>query len=184
MSIELVSYSDLQDLLDLEGTVITDYPSLSVIRESVTFAIEEYLGRQLESKSRTDTLYVENLPTSMIYLPAIPVSSVTSLVVTWSDDTETYTEHNDYEITGYGLKFYSGVSNVSIAITYTGGISTVPDAIERAALLQTAYEFQAKDQIGAESVTTEGGYVSRPALGLLPEVKRMLNRYKHPLMMA
>jgi hypothetical protein len=184
MAIELVSYDDLKDLLDLEEDAITGYPSLSIIRASVTSAIEEYLGRELESKSRTDTLYVEGTPTSMIYLPAIPVTSVTSLVVTWSDDTETYTVNNDFEITGYGLKFYASVSNVSIAITYVGGMSTVPDAVKRAALLQTAYEFQSKDQIGAESVSTDGGYVSRPPLGLLPEVKRILNRFKHPLMMV
>jgi len=184
MAIELVSYDDIKDLLDLEDSAITDYPALDVIRTSVTSAIEEYLGRELESKSRSDTLYIEGLPTAMIYLPAIPVSSVTSMVVTWSDDTETYTVNNDFEITGYGLKTYSKLSDVSIAITYVGGIDTVPDGINRAALLQTAYEFQSKDQIGAESVTTEGGYVSRPPLGLLPEVKRMLNRFKHPMMMS
>ena len=73
------------------------------------------------------------------------------------------------------------LTNAKVVIVYTGGITIVPDAMARAALLQTAYEFQSKDQIGAESVTTDGGSVSRPALGLLKEVKRNLEKYKHPL---
>jgi len=180
MAIELVSYADLKSLLDLEEALITSYPALGVIRESVTSAFESFTGRLFESKERTDTIYISN-PTQMIALPAIPVASVSSLVVTFYETSETYTEHGGYEITRYGVKLTSSVQNCKIVITYTGGISTVPDNLERAALLQTAYEFQSKDQIGAESVTTEGGSVNRPALGLLKEVQRLLKPLVHPL---
>lgn len=179
MSIELVTYADLKALLGLEDALITDYPALDLLRTSVTFAIEEYLGRQLESKERSEIIYITS-PTKMLRLDAIPVASVSSLDVTIADDTESYTS-DDYFITEYGLKFYHSVSNATVEITYTGGISTVPEAISRAALMQTAYEFQAKDQIGAESVSTEGGFVSRPELGLLKETRRMLNNHIHPL---
>jgi hypothetical protein len=181
MAIELVSFADLKNLLDLEDAAITDYPALNALRTSVTSAIEEYLGRYLESKARTEAIYLPSIATQMILLEAIPVSSVSSLTVTISTDTETYTENDDFEITGYGVRLVGAVSNAKVDITYTGGISTVPDALARAALIQTAYEFQNKEHIGAESVSNEGGSVSRPALQLLPEVKRMLFRYKHPL---
>jgi len=180
MSIELVSYANLKNLLDLEESAITDYPALNVLRDSVTAAFEAYTGRLFESKERTDTLYIDTA-TQMIKLDAIPISSVGSLTVTISETTETYTEHDDYEITGYGLRLLSSVENCSIAITYTGGISTVPDTLARAALLQVAYEFQSKDQIGSESVSTEGGTITRPPLGLLKEVKRLLDQNMHPL---
>lgn len=181
MTIELVSYSDLKNLLALEDAAITDYPALNVLRDSVTSAFEVYTGRLFESKARTETIYIGGHGTQMLKLDATPISSVGSLTVTISETTETYTDHDDYEITAYGLKLLSSVSDCTIAITYTGGISDVPDSLERAALLQTAYEFQAKDQIGADSVSTEGGTISRPALGLLKEVRRLLNQNMHPL---
>jgi len=179
MSIELVTYADLKNLLGLEDAAITDYPALNLLRTSVTYAIEEYLGRQLESKERSEIIHITS-PTKMLRLDAIPIPSVSSLDVTIADDTEIYIS-DDYYITSYGLKFYHTISNAMVEITYTGGISTVPDAISRAALMQTAYEFQAKEQIGAESVSTEGGFVSRPELGLLKETKRMLRKQIHPL---
>jgi len=181
MAIELVSYANLKSLLDLEDAAITDYPALNVLRDSVTSAFEAYTGRLFESTSRSETIYIGASATTMLKLEAIPISSITSLTVTVSETTETYTDHDDYEITAYGLKLLSSVSNCTIAITYTGGISTVPDNLARAALIQTAYEFQGKDQIGSDSVTTEGGTISRPALGLLKETKRLLDQNMHPL---
>lgn len=183
MAIELVSYTDLERLLDLGGGVISEYPALAVIRDGVVSAIEEYLGRSLEKIEYTETSFQGNVPSKMIKLDAIPVASVSSVTLTYAGD-DTVLTSNDYEITGYGLRLYAKVQNCKIVVVYTGGWESadVPAAVSRAALLQTAYEFQSKEQIGAESVSTEGGSVSRPALGLIKEVKRMLNRYKHPLM--
>ena len=181
MAIELVTYAALKALMTLEKAAITDYPALDELRDSVTSAIEEELDRLLESKERTETIYIGAFSQSMLRLPAVPISSISSVTVTSGTTSDTYDENDEYEITDYGIRLLSSISNVKIVIVYTGGISTVPDAIARAALLQTAYEFQAKDHIGAESVSTDGGNVSRPALGLLKEVKRMLVKYKHPL---
>jgi len=184
MAIELVSYASLKALLTLEDALITDYPALNLIRTSVTSAIEEYLDRSLEEIERTETVYIGGFATKMIRLPGIPVASVSSVTVTIAGESETYDENEEFEITEYGIRLLVALSNAKVVIVYTGGISVVPGVIERAALLQTAYEFQSKDQIGAESVTTSGGSVSRPALGLLKEVKRMLNNEKHPLLLV
>lgn len=181
MAIELTTYAALKALMSLEKATITDYYALDEIRNSVTSAIEEELDRLLESKERTETIYIGSFSQSMLRLPAVPISSISSVMVTSGINSDAYAENDEYEITDYGIKLLSSISNVKIVIIYTGGISTVPDAIARAALLQTAYEFQAKDHIGAESVSTDGGNVSRPALGLLKEVKRLLVKYKHPL---
>jgi len=181
MAIELVTYSALKALLGLEDAAITEYPALEILRPSVTSAIEEYLSRLLESTERTETIYIGSRKRSMISLPAIPVTAVSSVTVTIIGESETYDENEEYEITEYGIQLAVSLSKAKIVIVYTGGISVVPDAMARAALMQTAYEFQAKDQIGASSVSTAGGSVQRPELGLLKEVKRMLNQYKHPL---
>ena len=181
MAIELVPYASLKSLLNLTDPLITDYPALSLLRLSVTSAIEEYLSRLLESKERTETIYFGSQKQSMVSLPALPVTSISSVTVTIIGESETYDENEEYEITEYGIQLAVSLSKAKMVIVYTGGISVVPDAMARAALMQVAYEFQGKDQIGASSVSTEGGSVQRPELGLLKEVKRMLNRYKHPL---
>ena len=181
MAIELVTYSALKALLGLEDAAITEYPALEILRPSVTSAIEEYLSRLLESTERTETIYIGSRKRSMISLPAIPVTAVSSVTVTIGTDLEIYDENEEYEISEYGLKLSVSLSNAKMIVVYTGGISVVPDAMARAALMQVAYEFQGKDQIGSSSVSTEGGSVQRPELGLLKEVMRMLNRFKHPL---
>ncbi len=180
MTIKLVKYADLKSLLGLDKDSIGDYPALDVIRDGVVYAIEEELGRELEKATRTETKFIGIPSSQMISLPGIPVISVSSLIVTQREIETTYAS-SDYEITDYGIKLGSKISNSKIVITYSGGISDVPTVINRAALLQTAYEWQSKDQIGAISVSTEGGMVQKPALGLLKEVKRMLRSQKHPL---
>ena len=178
---ELVSFASLKALLGLGDSAIADYPALNVLKSSVEAAIESFLGRDLESSERTESFYIAG-PTNMISLRAIPVASVASLTVTMLGETETYNANdNDYIITRYGLKVYSQLEDAKVDITYTGGLSAVPSNIERAALLQTAYEFLGKDNIGAETVSNEGGSVSRPSLNLLPVVKSLLNRDIHPL---
>lgn len=184
MAIELVSYAEIKAFLGLTDAAITDYPSLNIIRSCVTSAIEEYTGRLFESKERTETIYVGNYKTAMLRLPAVPISSLSSVTVIIAGDSETYNEHDEYEITDYGLKLLPTLRNAKVVIVYTGGISIVPDQINRAALLQTIFEFQSKDQLGAESVSSSGGSVSRPTLGLLKEVQRMLNNEKHPLLLV
>lgn len=184
MAIELVTFSDLKSYLDLSEDEITDYPSLNIIRLSVTSAIEQYIDRLLESKERTETIYIGSHKTSIIKLSALPVSSVASVTVTIASDSETYTEHEEYELTNYGLRLATALSLAKVEVVYTGGITTVPDNINRAALLQTIFEFQSKEHIGAESVSNGGGSVSRPALSLLKEVMRMLDSEKHPLLLV
>lgn len=180
MAIELVAYSELKALLDLNEAAIADYPALDLLRDSVTSAIEDYLGRDLEVIERTESIFIGS-KTKMIMLPAVPISTIASVTVTVAGEDTTYTENTDYEITQYGIRLLSAISNSKIVIVYTGGLSAVPSGIARAALLQVTYEFQAKEHIGAESVSTEGGNVTRPELGLLKEVKRMLTKHQHAM---
>lgn len=183
MALELVSFASLKALLDLTDAAITDYPALDLIRTSVTSAIEEYVDRLLEEEERIETIYAGRFKVGMIRLPAVPITSVSSVTVTIGEDDETLTEHEEYEITNYGIKLFAPIVLAKIVIVYTGGIedADVTASMARAALLQTAYEFQSKDQVGATSITTAGGNVNRPALGLLKEVQRMLVKDKHPL---
>ncbi len=183
MALELVSFADLAKLLTLTDAAITDYPPLEVINGTMIVAFEEYLGRSLDKVARTVTVFANSFKKKKILLKGIPVASVASVVVTFGQDSETWTEFEHYEISGSGLRLYSAIQNAKAVITYTGGLAAVSEEpnLNRAALYQVAYELQTKDWIGSESVSTEGGNVTRPELGLLKETKRMLKSSRHPL---
>jgi len=183
MALELISFANLKKLLTLTDAAISDYPPLEVINSTMVDAFEVYLGRKLESMERTDTQYVNTFKKWKIMLPAIPIASVDSVTVTWGEDSESLTEFEHYEIGASGLRLYDRISNAKIVTVYTGGLSLVTEEpnLQRAALYQIAYEFQTKEWIGSESVSSEGGNVTRPELQLLKETKRMLGPSRHPL---
>lgn len=176
MTIELVSFTHLKDLLGLSESSIDHYPALSLLRDSVTASIESFLGRELECMERTTTIQAGS-SSRMISLPAIPVESVSSVSVNGQNLDQAFFTKMEY---GILLSFFP-LPGDGISITYTGGLSSVPGDIARAALLQTAFEFQNKEHLGAKSVSTEGGSVSVPGFGLLNAVKSLLIPHIHPL---
>jgi len=180
-NIELVPYEDLKNLLGLEETSISSYPALELLQDSVLAAIESYIGRVLTYDAYTETIYVGNAPTAMIKLKSLPVASVTSVTSSYLGTTETLTENSDFVIDQFGIRLLYRVRLVKLTIIYSGGLEATNDIFKRAALMQIAYEYQGKEQIGASYTSNEGGSVTRPELGLLKEVKRILNSEKHPL---
>lgn len=170
---DFIPYSSLRDLLNLQEDTIEGYPDLAVIRKGVLATIESYLGRTLTFGTYTQTVLPKLISTRMVYLDALPVSAVTSVTI---DDAAV----TDYQITDYGIRMDQSLCRNKIVVVYTGGLAAVPDDLLRAGLIQVAYEYQAKQNIGAETISNEGGSISRPALQLLPEVKRTLSKLKHP----
>ncbi len=183
MALELVTFEELSALLALEREPIYEYPALGVIKDSMISAFEEHLGRFLNNEERTETQHIGNLGRSKIKLPAIPITAVSSVTVTAGGTSQSYDETTHYDITGWGLQILFTLKRCKIVVVYTGGLTAVTQEqrLNRAALYQTSYEFQSKAQIGAETVSTEGGSVTRPALQLLDETKRMIKRSIHPL---
>jgi len=185
MALELVTFDDLASLLKLTDAAITDYPALEVINDTMISAFERYLGRDLNKEDRTVIVWANDFKKKMIMLKAIPISSITSVTLKYGGDTDTESleEDDDYFITEYGIKLFSSIRNAKLTIVYNGGIAAVSEEpnLNRAALYQIGYEFQTKDWIGSESVSTEGGNVTRPELSLLKEVKRMIKSSTHPL---
>ena len=184
MSIELVPYEDLKNLLGLEETSISSYPALELLQDSVLAAIESYVGRVLTDDTYTETIYISNYPTSIIPLKSLPIASVSSVISSCLGSDETLTENSDFVIDQFGIRLLYKVRLVKLTIVYSGGLEETNDLFKRAALMQIAYEYQGKEQIGASYTSNEGGSVTRPELGLLKEVKRILNSEKHPLRWA
>lgn len=170
----LTSFTDMAQLLDLNQASLDDYPQLSFVMTSVDDAIQTYLKRTLEQDAYTETKFMYG-DSKMLALKAIPIVSVSAVVV----DNVTI-DPSWVTITPYGLLFGYAVAGF-VTVEYTGGIDEIPGGLKRAASLQAAYEYQNIDHVGAETVSNEGGSIQRPALGLLREVKRMLNEHVHPM---
>lgn len=170
----LTDFATLKQVLDLEKTE-ADYPQLTFVMNSVDAAIQSYLLRELEAAEYVEKKYLAE-DQRMTALKALPVESVESVI---NSDDETI-DPSLYKIMPYGLLFKTRIDGY-LTVTYTGGEDEIHRDIKRAAELQAAYEYQNIDHIGAESVSNEGGSVQRPALGLLKEVKRMLNSHVHPM---
>ncbi len=170
---EIVTFEDLKALLDLEKAAMSDYPALELIAELVQPSFEQYLGVQFDEERRSFSKYIEN-PTKLIPLEGLPVKSISTLQFEGMDIT-------GYTIVEFGLRLGAEISNGLLECTYTGGLQEVPSWLRRAATLQVAYEYQTKEHIGSDYVTTEGGSVGRPALKMLNDVKRILDPHRHPL---
>ena len=179
--IELVPYEDLKALLGLEETTIASYPALELLQESVLAAIESYIGRTLTEDTYTEVVFIGNNPTAMISLPCLPIASITSVTASSVGSDTTLTENSDYIVDQFGIRLLYKLTMAKLTIVYTGGLSETTANLKRAALMQIAYEYQGKEQIGASYTSNEGGSVTRPELGLLKEVKRVLKSEIHPL---
>lgn len=184
MAFELVPFAEIKSILGLTGSSVDEYPALGVILNRLTSSFQEFTDRLFEQKVRTEELFISGTGVAMIPLKALPVISVTSVEVSsYSYGLETL-GGCDFYITNYGLRLYTKVKNSNVKVTYLGGLSESSDELKAAAVYQASYEFQSKEQIGANSVSNEGGSVYRPPLGLLSETKRMLTSSIHPLQMG
>ena len=85
-----------------------------------------------------------------------------------------------YKKSAYGIQMNYSIENQVVKVSYSGGLEEVPAALNRAALLQTAYEYQNKHSIGLEVVNSPGGSVVKPQVGMLKEVEKLLSEFIHP----
>lgn len=177
MAIVLAEFADVKALLTLQGATEDSYPKYQLIAPLVQAAIVDYLGVTLDQADGAETYLVGLEPERLVPLKRLPIATINSVTV---DGVAT----TDYTATQWGVRLGSPVSDATVVVDYDGGYTetpdTVPPALRRAAVYQTAYEMQSSDQIGAVSLSTDGGTVSRPELGLLKETRRSLAPYIHP----
>ena len=190
MAHELVTFDDLKKALELEKKTIQEYPVLEILKPSIEAAVENFLGRELEYKERTEPVQMGMAHSKMVPLKALPVASVSAVTATDGyGNQESLTHLEDFRITNWGIRLFSAYRDKDLAVTYLGGFATpatgstpaIPADITRAALLQTVYEYEKSPNLGASTVSTEGGSTRYPELGLLKHVKELLQKHIHPL---
>lgn len=167
-------FSILKERLRLEKANLSDYPVLEDVIASVYAAFENYLQRHLEYSTQQEIDY--QFDRTMIGLKSLPIESITTITNSDGDVIDA----DNYKITEYGVRLLMPM-NGKMVIDYVGGLSIAPEALTRASMYQIISEYQRRDNPDSEYISGEGGSVTRPQLGLLKEVKRLLDPFLHPL---
>lgn len=167
----IVDFSDLKVILELNKTSYADYPALELMANQVHDALENYTGRRLGGiEKQTETGFLAN-SSNIVDLRNIPLSSVSSIVV---DDNAI----TNFKIEAYGIRAFVALSGMWTIVS-KGGFKTIPPDIYKAEMNQIVYEYQNKEHLGSKVSSNDSGSISNDGLVILPEVKRLLAKYKH-----
>jgi len=184
----LATVSDLKTFLEKEDSVHDVL--LGMIIEAVSSSFETYTNRKFEKQSRTEYFDTGG---KIFRVRAFPIDSSISTVVIV--DTITAVIDDDYYIhfdKGY-IEFIGdtapgiGLGPRQVSITYTGGFGwsvgsgrvDAPTDLSFACLLQAAFIYKNRRNLGAVSISLPDGSISSNVQGeFLPQVQSVLDRYK------
>ena len=188
---DLTTTARLQDRLDIDSGDTAANTLLARLISRVSGLVENYLNRSVLSTSRTYQTDVAR-GQGEIFLPAYPVSSITSIKndVLRQFDASTVIDSGDYYLESTSGRVSFDVVIVPgrgvLQVVYTGGmaedtssfITAYPDIAE-AVDEQVAYHWMQRNRVGEVSQTTAGGSVSTVSLAaLLPTVKGVLANHR------
>lgn len=167
-------------------------PLLSLLTQYYSARIQTYLRRKLEKAER---VIVFNGGKKIYALPAYPVDTVTKPVVKIADVLQE--EDNNYYVWyDRGVIEFPYPPNINepkiLEVTWTGGYAliddssvddgslAVPEDIRLACMMQVAFVFKRKRDLGITSITMPDGSISTQYAGaLLPEVIDILKSYRN-----
>lgn len=184
MSIKLISLDDLK--IFLEGDTANFNDQLNQLIPLVSSQIETYLNRSLKEEARTEYFSGGR---RYYYLAAYPINTSPAVVVL--EDNVTQSVDSDYFIfEDDGLiEFQYQTSDWRpkiIKITWTGGyaetgrVLAVPNDIKQACILQCAYVFKRRRDLGNSGASSPNGNISyTAAIELLPNVKHILSLHRN-----
>ena len=173
----LTSLADVK--LFLEKVDIAHDDLLTMIITKVSARIETYLNTTFEKIQRTKYF---DAGRRYCYLPAFPIDLTAALTVLL--DSAVQVKDVDYvvwENEGLIEFFFDTIylQPKQIVVTWTGGYLTysdLPEELQYAAVLQSAYMFRRRKDLGLSSVSMPDGSVSvNSPTDLLPDVKNILN---------
>lgn len=179
----IAPFADVKALLRLALTQYSDYPALQILEQRIIAVFSAHLGRDLSRAVRTETHHVARVPASFFPLRALPILSISSITLTEAlSSSPLVLDTSLYQIMPYGIRISGVTSNSTLTVVYDGGYedATIPGDLIKAAVLQIVHEYNRLPHVGATEVTSDGGTIRYPELGLLEEVRRLLAPYRHP----
>ena len=184
MSIKLISLDALKIFLEEDNSDFND--QLEQMIPLVSAQIETYLNRELKEEARTE--YYSG-GRRYYYVNAYPINASPAAIVV--EDNVTQTEDSDYYVFNKDglIEFQYETNNWRpkiIKIIWTGGyteadgVLAVPDDIKQACILQCAYVFKRRRDLGNSGASSPNGNISYvQAIDLLPNVKQILSMHRN-----
>lgn len=192
MSIKLVSTTDVKDFLEIDRSKITFDSLLDLLIRSNSKRVETYLNRDLKKESRTKYFNAGRTKYSLSAYP-IDTSGTTTTALSVYDGSSLLTVNSDYYVWDAEgvIEFYTApvyCEPRQIKIIWTGGYTeaitgekllSVPDDLRFACLLQTAYVFRRRNELGLQSISLADGSINSVSSGeFIPQVKGILKSYR------
>lgn len=202
MADQFCTVPDVESFLQIDIEGIEAVTSCEMAIESATAAIRNYTNQKI-SEVVDDTITIDGHGRKEIYLPEIPVQSVTSVTENGISLVETV----DFVLGQFGILhrlngyvWLEGFNNIEIV--YTHGYSVIPEAIKQVAIRSAARAYQAglraRETEGVPGVAAlklgdysvqygseRGGGMGEGLLGvsaaqvLLNQERKLLDQYKH-----
>ncbi len=186
MSIKLISEQDLKLFLEEDNADFND--QFAQLVPQVSAQIENFLNRELKEEARTKYFSGGK---RYYYSNAFPINTTPAPIILEADVTQ---NPNDdyYTFEEEGLfEFQYTTQNWKpkmIKITWTGGyaadvdgVLAVPDDLKQACILQCAYVFKRRRDLGSSGASTPNGNISYTgAISLLKGVKELLYPHRMP----
>jgi hypothetical protein len=188
----------LSDVRNRRGITTTEHDTvITQIIEAVQVAFEQHCGRSLIQNDSDVTEYYTGQG-QYLQVNRYPIISITSIKEATDYDFTNATAlvaDDDYRLIALGKKgiLYSLLGSWdsepdSVQIVYRGGYcgadltpdtgeTAVPADLREAAILQSVWIFQRKDDMGLLNISGVGGSISKQIdMTLLPYVQRLLDR--------
>jgi hypothetical protein len=152
---------------------------------------ENYTGREFYTEARTETFSTDG---TKRYLQLRAFGTSTNTVTTVHEDTDKAFNAADLvKAADYDFDWRTGLLSLDsgrwtrgqnvIQVVWTGGLGTsadaVPDDLRQAAILQSVYWWQRRNELGLQSKNMKDGTVNVNVQStLLPEVREILDSYR------
>lgn len=186
--LELCTLDDVLNYPGLETVKDNDKDWIERLIRGFAQRAEQYTGRFFYKESRTEQ-HSPDISSQVIQLRAFGSGTITSVHEDYDRifDSTTLVESDDYYFnaeTGQLIRdegtWFPGQGVVKVV--YTAGIGTtvndVPEDLRMCAVLQCAFWFQRRNELGLSQRTQQGGAVSiQNESRLLPEVEDVLWSY-------
>lgn len=163
----------------------------SVFAEHCNFHLFNAAAPSMESASYTIYLAGNPRNRAVLLLPIYPVTAVASV---YADPLRQYAAGTlraagDYELVDQSELWVTTSGSLgawptaprSVKVACTAGLTAIPDSLRLAAGLQIAHWYTNQELVGKISLGVEATTASARALGLLPEVRQLLQRFVLPL---